>query len=922
MKTLLQKLFDIRQGELSRTALLFSYSFLIIASYYILKPMTRSLFLKNQGPAELPYVYMLVALVVGVVAVFYARFASKLRLQRLINGTTLVIMGILLIFWWLLKIDVKSEGLYYGLYIWTSIYGVLTISQFWLLANYMFNPREAKRLFPILTVGAILGGIMGGYFTGALVKHIGTSNLALISIGFLGLTIILMNLVWRRRNILQESPRRISAQRDEGKSYQIVGEVFNLIRNSRHLALLMGIVAMTVMVSQIADFQFSIYASKEIKETDKLTGFFGLWFSNLSIVSLIFQVLFAGVIIRRFGVGSSILFLPLVMLVTSLWVFLGYGLISILALRIGDGAFRHSINRVGIELLYLPIPPEVKKKTKTFVDMFADRFARGISGFLLLIFYTWLDLSVERISLMAVVLVGLWLLLGLKTHREYINTFRQALAKRRIDADTLTVSIKDEAAINTLISALGSQNERQVVYALELLDSVTGVDLLPPLRPLLKHVSPEVRLRSLQLLEQCHDRELIRDVKSLLHDPDVEVRREAVRYFSRFSSESAEETLRQWLQDENSGLRSAALYCVTEQPELAAKLLYPELIDSFFKGGVEDRAQLADALGVLNDEAYHSFLLELLQDSDDYFRTRAIASAGQTRSRVFVPVLLQHLEVHTFRRAAIEALANYGDGILETLFHYLSNEGIQISVRFGITRVLGLIGSQRNVDMLLDYLNQHNGILRYYIIKALNKLHTQYPDLDFDQRVEKALTQEIRKYYRLFTVLYNADKKDNNYSPCSQLLKRSIRERLDDHFERIFRLLGLRYAPKDIYNAYTATISSNLNVRSNAVEFLDNILPQNLKRLLLPLVDELPVEQMLQQINGLLDVQVSNRKQALQILVSDSDPWLRACSLYEIGVCRFEELRPLVESAINDDDPLVQETAAMVLLQYFKVNIN
>ncbi|MFQ5771462.1 MAG: MFS transporter, partial [bacterium] len=165
MKNLFKKLFGIHQGELGLTAIMFCYNFLLIASYYILKPMTRSLFLKNQGPTQLPYVYMLVALVVGVVAVLYARLASNISLKRMINRTTIFIIGNLLAFWWLLKIDVRSEWLYYGLYIWTSIYGVLITSQFWLLANYLFDPRQAKRLFPLLTAGAILGGILGGYFT-------------------------------------------------------------------------------------------------------------------------------------------------------------------------------------------------------------------------------------------------------------------------------------------------------------------------------------------------------------------------------------------------------------------------------------------------------------------------------------------------------------------------------------------------------------------------------------------------------------------------------------------------------------------------------------------------------------------------------------------------------------------------------------
>ena len=149
------------------------YSFVIIASYDILKPMTRSLFVYHLDADQLPLLYMLVALVVGIFVLFYIRFSSNVSLDRLIFWTTLFLAGNLLFFRWLLNLNLNSPLLYYVLFIWASIYGVLTTTQFWLLANYLFNAREAKRLFPLLTASAIFGGIMGGYFTRLLATGIG-----------------------------------------------------------------------------------------------------------------------------------------------------------------------------------------------------------------------------------------------------------------------------------------------------------------------------------------------------------------------------------------------------------------------------------------------------------------------------------------------------------------------------------------------------------------------------------------------------------------------------------------------------------------------------------------------------------------------------------------------------------------------------
>ncbi len=918
MRKLLNKAIDIREGEAQRTLIMAGYIFVIIASHNILKPMTRALFVSSRGPDQLPVIYMMLAVVGGIVVLFYLRLSNKFRLDLLINGTSVFFIINLLIFRYFLGLRLNSAILDYSLYIWASIYAILTTSQFWLLANYLFNAREAKRLFPAITASAILGGILGGYFTRFMVKIIGgTPNLIFFCIGLIGLAIMLMNLAWRLREKSHESKKRIQSLSVPAQSFRIVGEILALIRNSRHLAFLVGIVTFTFIVVQIADFQFTTYAFEQNTATDDLAGFLGFWVSTLSIIAFVFQVLFASAIIRRFGVIATILFLPIALLLSSVWAFLSYGLISILTIKIGDGAFRHSINKVGTELLYLPIPTEVKKKTKVFVDMFADRFARGIAGLLLIIFYSWLGLSIAQISLLSIVLICVWLGLSFATYREYVNSFRLALTKRTIDADLLTVSIKDEKTINSLIESLKSPNERQIVYALQLLDSVDGVDLIPHLQPLLQNNSPEVRLLTLQLINDRGDSSLLPEIEPLLHDDEETIRREAVSFYARFSKDSTVNMLQTWLHDEYCDMRGAALYYVAQKPDLTSKLLRPELIQAFFNGGKTGRAQIADALGVLQDVNYHPYLKKLLEDSDPMVKTRAIISAGQSSAIELVPTLIQNLGDRNYRKVSREALAAYGDIVIENLSVKLTERSVPIDVRSRIPNVVGAIGSQHSVEVLLDNLLQCEESLRYQIIKALNKLRTSFPNLNFDKRVDQALIDELKKYLRIQAILYRTEQKNDCPEHSFDLLRRALQERLDDYLERIFRLLGLRYPPRDIYNAYTATISTNREIRANAVEFLDNILSNNLKRVLLLIVEDLPIEQVLQQANGFLEVNITNYKDALENLMSDNDAWLRSCALYEVGKCGLiDEFQAQVLQAKEEQNALVQETAAFVLNKF------
>ena len=183
MKKLFRKLFDIREGEVAVVTLMFFYGFLIIASLSVLKPVRSSLFLVRFGYEKLPFVYVLVAFFSALVAVVYAKFSKKVRLNRLIQITLFISVASLLAFWSLLYSGYESGWFLYAFYIWVAIFGVFTGTQFWLLANEIYNAREAKRLFGLIGAGAISGGILGGYLTSFLAPRLSTENMIFFCVG-------------------------------------------------------------------------------------------------------------------------------------------------------------------------------------------------------------------------------------------------------------------------------------------------------------------------------------------------------------------------------------------------------------------------------------------------------------------------------------------------------------------------------------------------------------------------------------------------------------------------------------------------------------------------------------------------------------------------------------------------------------------
>lgn len=101
--------------------------------------------------------------------------------------------------------------------------------------------------------------------------------------------------------------------------------------------------------------------------------------------------------------GISLVFLPGLILVATIMLFFNpMSLMAAVMLKMSDGSFKQSINKAALELLILPIPLNIKKQTKTFIDVFVDSLATGIGGILLIFMVDALNLSAFSVNVMIV----------------------------------------------------------------------------------------------------------------------------------------------------------------------------------------------------------------------------------------------------------------------------------------------------------------------------------------------------------------------------------------------------------------------------------------------------------------------------------------------------------------------------------------
>jgi len=381
-----------------------------------------------------------------------------------------------------------------------------------------------------------------------------------------------------------------------------------------------------------------------------------------------------------------------------------------------------------------------------------------------------------------------------------------------------------------------------------------------------------------------------------------------MHFLRRQSLNSDPSEFRDYLQQSDPQIRTAALgyiaqYGTAEEKHLIDKPFVQSILAS---GTGSERRLLVRVLGGIDDSEVQPFISEFMHDPDPEVVREVIRSFENTTPE-YIAWLLDRLAEPRYRVDARWALAMLGESVLGVLKEALDEPQTAMRIRLQIPRVIADVPSQLSVDMLLNKVEQSASGERFMFVKALSKLRASEPQMDYDaERMDRILVSEAKIYYemmRLLQIFENAESK------AFVLLKMALHEHRDSALEQTFRLLGLQYPPKDMYHAYLGMVSHEKSTRANALEFLDNVLENTHKSVLLTLIDVDSVETALAHGRDLFGDTLHTRKDGLLSLIKGDDIWLKACALNCVEANDSDAVISLVQASRADTHPLISETA-------------
>jgi ATP:ADP antiporter, AAA family len=444
---------DVHAGEGSTALLLALNVFLLLATYYCIRPVREALILTTEGGAELKS-YLAAGqavLLLGLVPA-YGALADRLPRRRLLNVVTAFFVACLVAFYALTRAGAPIAVVFF---LWVGIFNLMIVAQFWSFANDLYTKDQGERLFAIIAVGASLGAVLGARLAGWLIPLFGLPQLLLVAAGLLTLGVVISNVVDARERARHElhlplhmTTAEIPAATGE---YQIqtvedskkltvslpgIGPTsrpgtFRLVFGNRYLLLIALLILILNWVNTTGEYILSSTVSSAAKaavatggagglsESEFIGGFYSDFLFYVSIAALLLQLFVVSRLIKYFGVQVGVLVLPLL-------AFTGYAILAfvpVLALvrvvKIAENATDYSIQNTIRNVLFLPTSRDEKYKAKQAIDSFFQRAGDVLSAAVVFTGITILNWSVSGFAQVNLVLAGIWVLLAVAVGREY-----------------------------------------------------------------------------------------------------------------------------------------------------------------------------------------------------------------------------------------------------------------------------------------------------------------------------------------------------------------------------------------------------------------------------------------------------------------------------------------------------------------------
>jgi len=841
---LLKKLFNINQGEGFPTLILFLHFFAYVAISITGSAARDAYFLNMVDRKYLPLMFLAVAIVLSIVIEIYSRLSKNKDLSTIVSGTGIIFIATLF------AIQKNLEGWVIPfLYVWKDVIDAIIITQFWLIASQVFDPRQAKRLFGLLGAGGALAAIIIGSSIKQFVSIFGSENLLFATMSFLLVVILMANLIRPYRNINEQknSNSKKDSQKDEKKSF------------SPYLKSLAIIIGLAAVASRVVDYQFKITAVAAFPEQDDLVNFFGQYYAVTGIATMVIQLFITSRLLSRFGILVAILVLPTLFMTGAIGFLMSPVLAAVYISKFSDQVFRFTLHNASIQLLWIPVKNTIKNRLKPVIEGSIRASLEGVSGILIFLSITVFNVPIHYLSISIVLIAIYWINKSFTLKKLYVKELQSAIEKRELNFEELTLDIQDEAMVKTINEALKNNDESQQILALEMIKDIPLTPWKDSLNDLLNNGEITVKKEILSI--SFDDENIITNqtIIDLINNvPDLET--ESIEIAGKRRLRKALPIIMDRIDSVNKEKQiifAAAIRNIDPDSSNKEK----ELLLDAFNTNDENICSLAirqmkNDKEILPDDK----LAEYLNQESSMVRDAALSVAESRASTSLLPHIIQCLSDPRCAIPARSALQAYDDNVVvELLIKHVQSQNVEKSLIIGVIRTIKNYPTKNSIDLLLSAVSPKVPPIQSEAVDSLIHIARELP-LDENQIIitKKELIKTSRYAYEKIIALSQINEDEENQL-LRYLLQNEVRKLIP-----VIMKLGILDKPETPIETYIQYVLNNETDKLPYVlEFFENIFSKEERRIVNSLIDNIPIEEKCEVAKNHFDDLTTNINQFL-----------------------------------------------------------
>lgn len=371
IKSLIRSILQARPGEERAVGLAFLYFFMLMCSYYLMRPL-RDALPANTGLENLALLYTATFTVMLALTPLFGALASRVRKQVLLPVTYLFFASNLLVFYLWFKIDPDSSVLAATFYVWLSVFNMFVVSVFWSFMADVFRDEEAKRLFGPIAAGGGAGAILGPTLTKLMAPWIGVD--AVIGLSLLLLLGILPCIRGLARWAESRHGHFVLPVDDPGA--RIGGGALDgvrLVARSPYLLGIFAIIAVGSIAGTLMYFELQRHVVESYPNLAERTNYFASLDQWVNALAWIFQAFVVTHLIRFLGLTRALVAMPLIALASFAWLSASPMLLLLSASQVARRAGEFGLAKPCREVLFTIVDPATKYKAKNFIDTTLQR---------------------------------------------------------------------------------------------------------------------------------------------------------------------------------------------------------------------------------------------------------------------------------------------------------------------------------------------------------------------------------------------------------------------------------------------------------------------------------------------------------------------------------------------------------------------